>query len=74
MATKKNIKKIKAPRRSALDTARVIIATASPADKDSDLYRWAKLVVNRDNEGRSIANADEWLGSIMAGVDPEYLD
>jgi hypothetical protein len=39
-----------------------------------DLQRWAKLVVDRHEAGRSIKNADDWLGAIMVGVDEEYLD
>jgi hypothetical protein len=43
--------------------------------KNSDSYRWAKLVIQRYESGRSIANAKSWLGAIMAGgIDPEYLE
>jgi hypothetical protein len=54
--------------------AELILADAAERKDNNDLYRWAKLVVERNQAGRSLANADDWLGAIMAGLDPEGLE
>jgi hypothetical protein len=58
----------------AVLTARMILADSRERRENSDLYRHAKLVVERYEAGRSIANADAWLGQIMAGMDVEYME
>ncbi len=58
----------------SLTTARMILRSERERSEDSDLYRWAQLVVNRHEAGRSIADAEKWLGEIMAGMDMGYLE
>lgn len=57
-----------------LTMAHMILGHAGERAENSDLYRWAQLVVKRHEAGESIAKADEWLAAIMAGMDVEYLD
>jgi hypothetical protein len=58
----------------SLTTARLILRNADERRENSDLYRWAQLVVKRHEAGRSIADAEKWLGEIMAGMDKGYLE
>ena len=58
----------------AVVTARMILANSQQRRENSYIYRHAKLVVERYEAGRSIANADAWLGQIMAGMDVEYME
>ena len=55
-----------------------ILADAKMYLKDPEkgaLYRWAKLVMQRYEAGRSIANAKKWLDLISSGgIDPEYIE
>jgi hypothetical protein len=57
-----------------LSIARVISGDAGERSENSDLYRWAQLVMKRHEAGQSIAEADKWLCEIMAGTDMEYLE
>jgi hypothetical protein len=58
----------------SLTTAHMILRSDRERSENSGLYRWAQLVVKRHEAGRSIADADKWLGEIMAGMDMEYLE
>ena len=59
---------------SSLTTAHMILRDAAERKENSDLYRWAQLVVKRHEGGHSIADAEKWLGEIMAGMDMGYLE
>jgi hypothetical protein len=59
---------------SSLTTAHTILRDAAERSENSDLYRWARLVVKRHEAGHSIADAEKWLGEIMAGMDMGYLE
>jgi hypothetical protein len=56
-----------------LKAAHIILASDELRPSD-DLRRWAELVVERHAAGRSIANAKDWLDSVMVGMDTEYLE
>jgi hypothetical protein len=67
--------KLSAKETSTLADARLYANNRSERAENSDLYRWACLVIKRYEAGRSIANADEWLGAIMAGgISEDYLE
>jgi hypothetical protein len=60
---------------STLEQARLFVNSRKERAENSDLYRWGRLVIKRYEAGRSIANADDWLGAIMAGgISEDYLE
>jgi len=73
-ALKKRATKVIASEEQTLSMARRIVSTAMPWQAKSDQVRWANLVIERYESGRSIKNADDWLGSLMVGIEPEYID
>lgn len=58
---------------TTLTNARMYLAS-DELPKGDFLRRWAELVITRHDEGRSIANAEDWLGAILAGMDTEDLE
>jgi hypothetical protein len=67
--------KLSAKEASALEQAQFVVNDRSERAQNSNLYRWARLVIKRHEAGRSIANAEEWLGAIMAGgISEDYLE
>jgi len=54
-------------------TARTILESPREQRDDGPLYQWAKLVTERHAAGKSIADADDWLGQLMAGMSPDEI-
>jgi len=53
-----------------LFTARAILEDPDEQRENGPLYKWAVLVTERHAAGESIADADEWLGKLEAGMSP----
>jgi len=54
-------------------TARTILRSGQERRENSALYRWAKLVTERNAAGKPIADADAWYGQLAAGLSPEGI-